>query len=140
MREEIEMAVSESLPKLAYSTAETAEVIPGRRDFFVYRDLGVKEASVGKLSAQTMTAVQGMTHPTGWHYHECEGQFLFILNGWIDLEYETGDQYRLEKGQSLYIPGGMRHNETATSDDLQLLEITLPSNMGTVPCAVPFGE
>ena len=123
--------------KLAYATQKTAPEVKGRREFFKYRDLGVTDASHGKLRAQTMTAVRGMTEPTGWHYHECEGQFIYILKGWIDLEFETGDKFHITAGQSLFIPGGMRHNETATSDDMEILELSVPAQMGTVACDPP---
>jgi quercetin dioxygenase-like cupin family protein len=123
--------------KLAHASVETAEQVPGRRSFFTYRDLGVGQASGGALRAQTMTAVTGMTEPTGWHYHECEGQFIYALRGWVDLEFETGETVRVKKGESLFIPGGMRHNEIATSDDLEILELSVPADMGTVPCDPP---
>ena len=84
-----------------------------------------------------MRAVKGMTEPTGWHYHECDGQFLYILNGWIDMEFETGDEIHLARGDSIFIPGGMRHNEIATSDDMELLEVSMPGAMDTVPCNPP---
>ena len=122
---------------LAYANAETAPQVPGRRDFFKYRDLGVTQASLGRMRAQTMTAVRGMTEPTGWHYHECEGQFVYALKGWVDLEFEGGEKIRVSEGESLFIPGGMRHNETATSDDLEILELSIPAEMGTVPCEAP---
>lgn len=133
------MTTSVSKQKLIHVTRNDAPHIPGRREFFTYRDLRAKEGSVGKMHAQTMTAIKGMAEPTGWHYHECESQFLYILGGWIDMEFETGERIRLSAGDSLYIPGGMRHNETATSDDMELLEIAIPSVMGTVPCAAPEG-
>ncbi|HQD82552.1 MAG TPA: cupin, partial [Quisquiliibacterium sp.] len=57
--------------------------------------------------------------------------------GWVDLEFEDGRKVRLQAGESLLIPGGMKHNETATSDEFELLEVTLPGDMGTVPCARP---
>ena len=96
-------------------------------------------ASDGKMRAQTMKAITGMTEPTGWHYHTCEGQFVYALKGWVDLEFEDGTQLRVKAGESLFIPGGMRHNETATSNDLQLLEISVPADMGTVACDAPEG-
>lgn len=133
------MARSDSNQKLIHVTRDSAPRIPGRREFFTYRDLRAKEGSEGKMHAQTMVAIKGMTEPTGWHYHECESQFLFILGGWIDMEFETGEKIRLTEGDSLYIPGGMKHNETATSDDMELLEVSIPSVMETVPCAVPEG-
>ena len=123
--------------KLAHATPETAPSVQGRRDFFTYQDLGVTEASLGKLRAQTMTAIRGMTEPTGWHYHDCEGQFIYSLKGWVELEFETGDTIRLEEGESLFIPGGMRHNEIGTSDDLKILELSIPAKMETVACDPP---
>ncbi len=123
--------------KIAHASIKTAPEVGGRRDFFVYRDLGVTEASLGKLRAQTVTAVRGMTEPTGWHYHVCEGQFVYGLKGWVDLEFETGEKIRVGQGESLFIPGGMRHNETAASDDLEILELSVPADMGTVACDPP---
>ena len=38
-----------------------------------------------------------------------------MLSGWVDLEFEDGQKLRIESGESLYIPGGLRHNETAAS-------------------------
>lgn len=129
--------VSAPKGRLAHATAESAPFVPGRRDFFKYRDLGVMDASNGVLRAQTMTAIRGMTEPTGWHYHECDGQFVYVLKGWVDLEFETGDQLRINAGESLFIPGGMKHNEFGCSEDLDLLELSTPGEMGTVPCDPP---
>jgi hypothetical protein len=39
----------------------------------------------------------------------------------------------------MLIPGGMKHNEIATSPEFELLEVTLPGEMGTVPCDKPAG-
>ena len=62
-----------------------------------------------------------MTQPTGWQYHVCEHQFVYALKGWVELEFENGEMYRLEAGDSVYIPGGVQHNELRTSDDLEIL-------------------
>ena len=122
---------------LAHANLGTAPATPGRRSFMTYRDLGVAAASHGKLRAQTMTMKSGMTKPTGWHYHVCEGQFIYALKGWVDLEFETGEKIRVKAGESLFIPGGLKHNETATSDDMEILELSVPAEMGTVPCEKP---
>ena len=122
---------------LRHATQENAPLVAGRRTFLEYQDLGVTEASEGKLRAQVMKAKAGMTEPTGWHYHVCEGQFVYALKGWVDLEFETGDKVRIKAGESLFIPGNMRHNETAMSEDLEILELSVPADMGTVPCDAP---
>ncbi len=112
--------------------------VPGRRDFMTYRDLGVTAASAGRIRAQITTAKAGLTRPTGWHTHICEGQIVYMLNGWIDLAFET-ETIRIEEGDSLYIPGGTPHNEIATSDTFDLIEISMPADMGTKPCDPPPG-
>ena len=123
--------------KVAVTSAKQPDYTEGRRSFFKYRDLGVTAASEGWMRAQVMTAVTGMTEPTGWHYHVCEGQFVYALKGFVELEFEDGTQCRLEAGNSCFIPGGLPHNEIRTSDDVEILEVCLPANMGTVPCEPP---
>ncbi len=124
---------------LAHATPETATQVKGRREFFTYLDLGVSDASHGAMRAQITKATQGLGKPTGWHYHACDQQLVYMLKGWVDLEFEDGRKIRLKAGDSLMIPGGMRHNETATADELELLEISVPSKMDTVACEPPPG-
>ena len=37
----------------------------------------------------------------------------------------------------IYIPDGLRHNETATSETFELLEMSVPADMGTDSCDPP---
>jgi quercetin dioxygenase-like cupin family protein len=80
-----------------------------------------------------------MTQPTGWHYHVCESQFVYALRGWVDLAFEDGSTVRVKAGESIYIPGGLKHNELATSDDFQILEVSVPAEMATESCDPPAG-
>ena len=121
------------------SRKSTPEYITGRRAFFKYREMGVGEASGGKFRVQVMSAAKGLSEPTGWHYHVCEGQFVFMLSGWVDLVFENGDEIRIGEGDSAYIPGGLRHNETATSDTFELIEVSVPADLRTEPCDPPDG-
>ena len=126
--------------KVAVTSAKHPDYVEGRRDFFKYRDLGVKAASNGWMRAQLTTAITGMTQPTGWHYHVCEGQFVYALKGWVQLAFEDGSKCRLEAGDSCFIPGGVKHNEIGASDDLEILEVSLPGEIGTVPVDPPPGR
>ncbi len=99
------------------------------------REIGDRQ----EMKAQIMTASKGLSRPTGWHHHECDSQFVYVLKGWVDLEFETGEKIRVEAGHSLFIPGGLRHNETATAEELEILEVCTPAEMGTVPCDPPAG-
>ena len=120
--------------KLAISSAKDAHYVPGRRQFFQYRDLGVTEATGGKMRAQVTSAKSAMDRETGWHYHTCDMQFVYILRGWVDLEFAGGRKTRFGVGDSVMIPGGLPHQETATSDDLELVEVSVPAEMGTEAC------
>ncbi len=133
-------AVSTEKPQsLAIATAADPVYVAGRREFFKYRELGVTEATNGRMRAQVTEASQGLSKETGWHYHVCEQQFIYMLKGWVDLEFEDGRKVRLGQGDSMMIPGGMRHNETATSDQMDILEISVPAKFGTVVCDKPAG-
>lgn len=134
-------AVTTQQPQsIAIATVENPTYVAGRRSFFKYRELGVTEASNGAMRAQVTEASQGITEPTGWHYHVCEQQFIYMLKGWVDLEFEDGRKIRLTQGDSMMIPGGTRHNETATADEMDILEISVPAKMGTVVCDPPPGR
>ena len=132
-------AETASRQKVAHARICEPVLVKGRREFFKYRDLGVADASDGTMRAQVMMASQGMSRPTGWHYHECDGQFVYVLKGWVDLQFEDGRAIRIEEGDSLFIPGFLRHNEIRTSDALEILEVSVPGKMGTTPCDPPEG-
>ncbi len=76
----------------------TANYVSGRRAFFKYRDLGVTAATAGRLRAQVTSADAGMSQPTGWHIHKCEAQLVYMLKGWIELEFAGEPLCRLEAG------------------------------------------
>ena len=116
---------------------DQATYVTGRRDWMKYRELGVTKASDGRIRAQVTSASQCLSEPTGWHIHLCEGQFVYMLSGWLNLEFASGRVERVEAGDSVYIPGNTPHNEIATSDAFELVEISVPADMGTEPCDPP---
>lgn len=111
--------------------------VKGRRKFFQYVDLGVTDGSQGRMRVQKTSATAGLSQPTGWHIHKCEGQFVYMLSGWLDLQFADGETVRLEEGDSVYIPGYLPHNEIRTSDEFELLEFSVPAEMGTEVCDPP---
>ena len=122
---------------VALSKQADATYVKGRREWMKYRELGVTKASGGRIRAQVTSSSQSLSEPTGWHIHHCEGQFVYMLDGWLDLEFAGGTVVRLSAGDSLYIPGGTPHNEVQTADAFQLVEISVPADMGTEPCDPP---
>ena len=128
-----------SSQKVGHARIAEPVLVKGRREFFTYRDLGVADASGGVMRAQVMTASQGLSRPTGWHYHECDGQFIYLLKGWVELQFEDGRTIKVEEGDSLFIPGYLRHNEIRTSDTMEIIEVSVPGELGTKPCEAPAG-
>ena len=58
---------------IAIAKADNPVMVPGRRDFLQYRELGVTNASEGKVRAQITSASEGLSKETGWHVHLCRG-------------------------------------------------------------------
>ena len=133
------IASPQSAMKLVLSPESKSTYVQGRRAFFKYRDLGATEASNGLMRGHLVSATGGLTEPTGWHYHLCQAQFYYILEGWFELELEDGTLHRIEAGDAGFIPGGVRHNELRISDVFKAIEVTIPADMGTVPCDPPEG-
>ena len=117
--------------------AADAPIIPGRREWVVYRDLGLTEASAGALSMHTTDVDIPVFRETGWHYHTCDFQLVWINEGWLELQFEDGTTRRAEAGSVVFIPGGYGHNETGTSKQLSILEIFMPPDPQTVAIDPP---
>ena len=132
-------APSAEAMKLMMSFASESSYVPGRRAFFKYRDLGVEGASVGRMRAYQNTSIAGMVEATGWHYHECEMQFVYVLRGEMIIEFEDGTAAHFSEGDAFFIPGGVRHNEVYVSEDKDSIEVSVPGKIGTVTCERPVG-
>lgn len=55
------------------------------------------------------------------------------------LEFEDGTVGTFRAGDALCVPGGVRHNEVFLPDDHEVLEVSVPGEIGTVPCSRPEG-
>lgn len=118
--------------KLSVSHAEDAEFSSGLRGFFEYRDLGIKESTGGKVGAHVIRAVPGEHAEGDKHTHKLEFQMVYILKGWVKFWYEGTGEVILKAGSCVHQPPGIKHQELAHSDDLELIEIILPADFETV--------
>lgn len=114
------------------SHAKDARFERGLRSFFEYRDLGIKEATRGRIAAHVIRAAGGQEFSSQPHFHETEFQLVYVLKGWIEFEYEGQGVVRLEAGSCVHQPPGIRHQELGHSDDVELLEIVMPGAFETV--------
>ncbi|KAA0999136.1 cupin domain-containing protein [Paraburkholderia panacisoli] len=108
-----------------------SDFAPGLREYFEYRDTGVKEATGGMYAAHVIRAVAGKEVEPLWHTHTVGFQLFFVLQGWVEFEYEDIGVVRLEKGGSAFQPPNVRHRELRHSDDLEVLEIVSPAAFAT---------
>ena len=125
--------------RLLKSFVRTTPFAPGRRPFFKYRDLGLEGATGGRMRAYQNSSIAGMTEPTGWHYHTCEMQFVYVLKGKLTIEFEDGTVATFTAGDAFFIPGGVRHNEIYVSEDKEALEVSVPGKIETVNVERPAG-
>ena len=112
--------------------ASDAQFDHGLRASFAYRDLGIAKATEGKVVAHVIRAVPGVPFKSNPHLHETTFQFVYVLKGWIEFEYEGQGVVRLEAGSTVYQPPSIRHHELGHSDDLELLELVMPGEFKTV--------
>ena len=124
--------------KPAYASKDDVRFNEGRRPEIRYRDLFVQEATNGRMRAEIMHVDKESSRPTGWHYHTCEIQFLYAIEGWVDMEIVGLGQVRISEGESIMIPGHTVHQELRSSAHMRLLEVSLPAALGTVPCDAPL--
>ena len=109
----------------------------GLRNYFEYRDLGIRRATRGKVVAHVIRARPGKAPHGQWHRHDCRVQFVYVLKGWAVFEYEGVGQVRMKAGTCFYQPPGIRHREIRHSKDLEMIEVVAPADFRTVSLEKP---
>jgi len=117
--------------------ADSKFVRRGLRNYFEYRDLGIRRATRGKVVAHVIRARPGKAPHGQWHRHDCEVQFVYVLKGWAVFEYEGVGQVRMKAGTCFYQPPGIRHREMRHSKDLEMIEVVAPADFRTVSLEKP---
>ena len=122
-----------------HDLASKAEWKAGLREVFEYRDLGIEAATKGDFVAHVIRA-NGKKTKGGvqqWHAHDCNFQFVLVLNGWAEFEYEGNGVHKIRKGDCILQPPRIKHREIACSDDFEVLEIVSPADFATRSVAAP---
>ena len=115
-------------PGFVVTHAKDAQFERGLRSFFEYRDLGMKDATQGRVTASVIRAAGGKEFSSQPHLHYTEFQLVYVLKGWIEFDYEGQGVVRMEAGSCVHQPPGIRHRELGHSDDVELLEVVLPAD------------
>lgn len=116
-----------------HSKASDAKWTPGLREIFEYRDVGTKGGTKGDVVAHVIrhTGREATDDVQQWHIHECDFQFVYVLKGWAEFEFEGQGVRRLEPGDVILQKPMIKHREIACSTDYEVLEIVSPAEFET---------
>ena len=108
----------------------------GLRDFFLYKDLGVRAATGGRVIAHLVKANEAPEKGTGWHRHVADFQIVLMLKGWARFMYEDRDTL-VETGDCVHQRPGIVHYLYDYSPDMEYLEVVGPAGFTTVDMPAP---
>lgn len=110
-----------------------ADFLPkGLRAFLRYRDLGLRRATNGLMRAEHIRNNGQTGMKTGWHCHDLDFQFVFVLKGYVKFVTEDGELVHLEAGDCAHLPAFYRHDEIEFAPDFEVIEITAPADVTTI--------
>jgi quercetin dioxygenase-like cupin family protein len=118
--------------------ADTAWRSDGLRDFFLYKDLGIEQATAGRVIAQLVKANMAPVKGTGWHRHEADFHIVIMTKGWAKFMYD--DKVTLvEAGDCVHQRPGIVHYLFDYSADMEYIEVVGPSDFKSIdmPAACP---
>lgn len=126
-------------PKMKFSHVKEGDTpfrSGGLRDFFSYRDLGIADATNGKVIAQLVHAERAPEEGTGWHRHVVDFHIVVMLKGWARFMYED-EEHLVEAGDVVHQRPGIVHYLFDYSPDMEYLEIAAPADFETVAMPAP---
>lgn len=114
--------------KFVFNQSEGADWRPARLQGFVSRDTTI--ATNTKDVAGVNVLRRGQGDPV-WATHDADIHFSFVMAGHMTLQGDGKDPYVLSPGDAFVIPPGMATRYADPSDDLELLEVSLPGRFTT---------
>ncbi len=114
--------------RFVHNLAKGAAWTPFRLPGYVSRDTTIADNTKGVAGVQVVRRGEG--DPV-WTTHDSDIHFTFVMQGTVTLEGEGRDPYPLEAGDACVIPPGMKTRLSAPSDDIEMLEVTLPGQFET---------
>jgi len=121
--------------KLHITHARDTHFDEGLRPYFAYRDLGMVEATHGKVRAHVIRPTGPCQGAGDLHYHTLDFQMVYVLKGWARVYFEGHGEVRMEAGSCMYQEPGIHHRVVEYSEDYTVIEITVPADFETVSVA-----
>ena len=114
--------------KFVFNQAQDANWLPARLPGFIARDTTIAKNTKNVAGVQVLRRGQG---DPAWTTHDADIHFTFVMIGQVTLEGEGKDPDTLEPGDAFVIPPGMATRYSNPTDDIELLEVTLPGAFKT---------
>ncbi len=113
--------------RFVHHKTEDAVWQPHPRDGFQCRDTTIAANTGGVAGVQVLRHAEENTDVIPTHHrHDADIHFTFVMDGKMTLEGEGREPHDLEPGDAFVIPPGMATRYTNVSNDIELLEVTLP--------------
>ena len=114
--------------KFVHHVKGKATWIPFRLPGFTCRETGINAGTKGVASVQVAQYSGGCTV---WSTNDADIHFTFVMEGEVTLEGEGRAPHRLVAGDAFVLPPGMKTRYSDCSDNLELLEVSLPGEFET---------
>lgn len=116
--------------KFCHNKVEEAVWSPWRIDGFEARDTGIGNATGGIANVQVVRPLAGAAQAPATR-HNTDILFTFVKEGAMNLKAEGHKTHALVAGDAFVVPPDMPVAYWGCSDDLELLEISLPGEFET---------
>jgi len=110
--------------------AALATWAPHRLPGYQSRDTTIADNTQGVAGVHVIR--RGVGAPD-WMRHDADILFTFVMEGWLTLEGKDREPFRLAPGDAFVVPPGMATRYADPSDDIELLEVSLPGAFATTP-------
>ena len=114
--------------RFVHHKAEEAQWAPFRLPGFQSRDTTIAAHTAQVAGVHVVRRGDG---ESAWTRHDSDILFTFVMEGRMVLEGEGRTPHALEPGDAFVIPPGMRVRYADPSDDIELLEVSLPGAFQT---------
>lgn len=114
--------------RFVFNQAKDATWAPFRLPGYLARDTTIAENTGNVAGVQVVRRGAGV--PV-WTVHDTDILFTFVMQGQVTLQGEGREPFRLQPGDAFVIPPGMKTCLAAPSDDIELLEVSLPGRFNT---------
>lgn len=114
--------------RFVHNVAQGATWAPHRLVGFDARDTTIAAGTKGVAGVQVLRKGTGAP---AWSAHDADIHFTFVMEGSFTLEGDGQPPHLLAAGDAFVIPPGMKTRYNDPSDDIELLEVTLPGPLKT---------